>query len=116
MEEQAVRMSSRVAAQGGAGNMEERHLAQQPSRDLSGTNLTLYNSFAALDDDVIMHRALEMGVDASSISLDHINSLKKLEIARHSLQDRKQVENEVDVDMNEKVLFLDWKGDSNDEE
>src|SRR3954469_8467702 len=76
VEEQAVRMSSRVASQGGAGSMEERHLAQQSSRDLSGTNLTFYNSFAALDDDVIMHRALEMGVDASSVSLDHINSLK----------------------------------------
>src|SRR3954469_20507549 len=102
-------MSSRVADQGGARNMAERHLAQQPPRDLSGTNLTLHNSVAALDDDIIMHRALEMGVDASSISLDHINSLKELEIARHSLQDRRQVVNDCDVDLNEKVLFLDWK-------
>jgi hypothetical protein len=53
------------------------------ARNILGTNLNTHNSFALLDDDDIMNRALEMGVRPDSFSLEKINYLKDLETAKH---------------------------------
>jgi hypothetical protein len=80
------RVSTRIAAQGNlADRVEDRARQAASSRNLEGTNLSSHNSFSVLDDDNIFARALEMGVDPGSFSLEKINCMKDLEIARHSL-------------------------------
>jgi hypothetical protein len=80
------RASTRIAAQGNfADRVEDRARQAASSRNLEGTNLSSHNSFSVLDDDNIFARALEMDVDPSSFSLEKINCMKDLEIARHSL-------------------------------
>jgi hypothetical protein len=80
-------MSRRLANQNPSQRIEERAINQVATRNLSGTNLTSQNSFSALDDD-IMSRALEFGIDNNSITLEKINMLKDLEIARHALAEK----------------------------
>jgi hypothetical protein len=84
------RISSRITAQpNAAARTEDRARQIAEARDLSGTNLNSKNSFSVLDNDSIYTRALEMGVDPSTFSLENVDCLKDLEIARHQL-DRKQ--------------------------
>jgi hypothetical protein len=65
------RVSSRLATQGNlADRVEDRARQAASSRNLEGTNLSSHNSFSVLDDDNIFARALEMGVDPSSFSLE----------------------------------------------
>jgi hypothetical protein len=65
------RVSTRLAAQGNhADRVEDRARQAASSRNLEGTNLSSHNSFSVLDDDNIFARALEMGVDPSSFSLE----------------------------------------------
>jgi len=76
---------------------------------LSGTNLSLFNSFVVLDDEDIISRALEMGVEHSSLSFEFINSLKDLEIARHKLADMEKGDGNEVVDQREQVEYLEWR-------
>jgi hypothetical protein len=62
---------------------------QTSSRPLEGTNLDSYNSISVLENDDIYTRALEMGVDLSSFSLEKIDCLKDLELARDNLEHKK---------------------------
>jgi hypothetical protein len=91
----------------------------QHSRDTSGTNLNSFNSFSILDDEDICSRALEMGVDPNTFTLENINHIKDLEIARHNLNCKSQVlQNEQkDIQTGEpnQVLFLGF-GEENEEE
>ena len=81
---------------------------QASNRNLEGTNLSVSNSFAMLDDDNIYNRALEMGVDPSSFSLEKIDNMKALEIASHSI-DSKKVE-EVEEHQHDKEKSISWAG------
>jgi hypothetical protein len=91
-QERRPRISSRIAAQpNAAARIEDRARQIAEARHLSGTILNSENSFSVLDNDSIYTRALEMGVDPSSFSLENVDCLKDLEIARHQL-DRKQQE------------------------
>jgi hypothetical protein len=68
--------------------------------------LNTHNSFALLDDEEILARALEMGVCPTSFSLENVNYLKDLEIARHNMGVvQNSVVNSNDVDSNPILLL-----------
>jgi hypothetical protein len=92
----------------------------QQARDTSGTNLNAFNSFAVLDDDDICSRALEMGVNPDTFTLEKINHIKDLEIARHNLNCKSQL---LQIDSMDKqpggasqVLFLGFGEEDDDGE
>jgi hypothetical protein len=78
-----------MAANNNATRIEDIAIQHASSRNLEGTNLSSHNSFAALDSHDIYLRALEMGINASSLSLEKIDCLKDLEIARHNINTKK---------------------------
>jgi hypothetical protein len=101
-------MRSRLISQDlHATRIPDRASRNAAARDVSGTNLTSHNSFALLDDDVIHNRALEMGVNPASLSIEKINYLKDLEQARHAIavgQSNQEVE--ADSESPERILLL----------
>jgi hypothetical protein len=103
----APRMSSRVGARGthssriGSSAMENIEASNIP-----GTNLNTHNSFALLDDEEILARALEMGVCPTSFSLENVSYLKDLEIARHNMAVvQNSAVNSNDIDSNPILLL-----------
>jgi hypothetical protein len=78
-----------MAANNNATRIEDIAIKHVASRNLDGPNLSSHNSFADLDSDDIYLRALEMGINASSLSLEKIDCLKDLEIARHNINMKK---------------------------
>jgi hypothetical protein len=63
----AIRRSSRVANQGNTNiRIDDKAKTAAEKKDLSGTSLNSSNSFAILDDDDIIARALEMGISHDS--------------------------------------------------
>lgn len=58
----------------------------------------MHNSFALLDDEVIIGKALELGVDIASFPLHQVCVIKDLEIARHTLDKKRLASAEVSVE------------------
>jgi hypothetical protein len=84
--QQEIRMSSRIISQDlHSTRISDRASRNAAARDVSGTNLTSHNSFALLDDDVIRDRALEMGVNPETFTMEKINYFKDLEQAMHAI-------------------------------
>ena len=109
---QAVRASSRLAAQQNTHvRVEDRARNNTAARNLEGTNLTSVNSFAVLADDAVHNRMLEMGVDSSTFTLDNINCLKDLEVARHNIDCKRNTVGANDEIDSEKVGLLGWGED-----
>jgi hypothetical protein len=82
-----ARASSRLVTQPNRNmNVNERAQARATSRNLEGTNLNPHKSFSLLDNDDIIASALEIGIDASSLSYEKNDFLKDLEVARHNLE------------------------------
>jgi hypothetical protein len=83
---QPVRGSSRIQAEGKAQtHIMEKAIQNVQQRDLEGNNSVNSNSFSVLQDDEILSKALEIGIDVSSLPLNTINQLRDLEIARDNL-------------------------------
>jgi hypothetical protein len=57
------------------------------------------------DSDDIVTRALEMGVDPSSFSLEHVDCMIELEIARHNLARKQHVIEEMVVTLDQVLLL-----------
>jgi hypothetical protein len=104
---QTIRMSSRFISQDlHSTRISDRASKNAAARDVSGTNLTSHNSFALLDDDAIHERALEMGINPETFTMENINYLKDLEQARHAIaiaQSTTEPDSESDT---ENVLLL----------
>jgi hypothetical protein len=109
---QTIRMSARIISQDShITRIPERASRSAAARDVTGTNLTFHNSFALLDDDDIHNRALEMGVNPETFTLEKINYLKDLEQARHAI-DKVQNAQEAEVDSDsDRVLLLGFESD-----
>ena len=58
-------------------------------RNLEGTNLNSENSFSALDNEEIISKSDLMGVHISDVNYSDIDLIKDLEVARHSLEEKK---------------------------
>lgn len=68
---------------------EDKTLHMGKKRNLEGTNLNNENSFSVLADDDIMHLYGNMGITIDESNFAAIDLVKELEIARHSLADKK---------------------------
>jgi hypothetical protein len=116
---QPARVSTRIVGHPQATSRVVDGTRTHQPRDNTGTNLNTFNSFAILYDDDICSRALEMGVDPDTFTLENINHIKDLEIARHNLNCKSQLlqNNNKDAQPAEpsKVLFWGF-GEEDDEE
>jgi hypothetical protein len=64
--------------------------------DLEGNKSVNSNSFSVLQDDEILSKALEIGIDVTSLPLNTINQLRDLETARDNLAKKQSMKNVVD--------------------
>jgi hypothetical protein len=62
-------------------------------KNLQGNVSVNANSFSVLQDDVILDKALEIGIDAASLPLATIHLLKDLESARDNLTNKQIIKN-----------------------
>jgi hypothetical protein len=103
----APRMSSRIDSMGThTVRIGARTMGTVESSNIPGTNLNTFNSFALLDDESIMSRALEMGVDPASFSLEKVSYLKDLEIARHNINNMQKSSVHTNSEISDQVLLL----------
>jgi hypothetical protein len=93
---QPTRVSSRIQAEGRAQvNILEKAVQSTKEKNLEGNVPVNVNSFSVLQDDVILDKALEIGIDVASIPLTTIHLLKDLESARDNLANKIFVKNAV---------------------
>ena len=87
------RCSARIQADGIA-NMQviRRAMEHVEARDknIGNKSILTSNSFPVLDDREIVEKALEIGIDVSSMHLETVNMLKDLELARDNLSKQKR--------------------------
>jgi hypothetical protein len=92
--DQPVRGSTRIQASRMA-NMPvlEKAVQDVKERNLEGnSSISSHNSFSVLHDEVIVSKALEIGIDASSLPLETVHMLKYLELARDNLAKKKSAQ------------------------
>jgi hypothetical protein len=93
---QPTRVSSRIQAEGRAQvNILEKAVQSTKEKNLEGNDTVNANSFSVLHDDVILDKALEIGIDVASIPLTTIHLLKDLDSARDNLANKKFIKNVV---------------------
>jgi hypothetical protein len=116
-EEKATRKCARL--QGRQGKIQEIAIARAEKKDSEGTNIKTENPFSVLDDDEIVSRVLQMGVNIGDNKLEKVNFLKHLEKSRHAL-DKKKValaeEGGCNTNLAPDVVYLGWKGEGSDGE
>jgi hypothetical protein len=106
-QQQAPRMSSRLDSLGVHNTrIDIRAMESTEARNIPGANLNTHNSFALLDDEEILNRALEMGVIPDSFSLEKINYLKDLESARHAIVEVQDNHVNIDTADTSQILLL----------
>lgn len=90
IEENQARRSSRLMGQ----NMKIAEKAEELTRkrNLEGTNLNSKNSFAALSDNDVMDKVINMGVKPNVNNMKAVIVVKDLEIARHTLDTKRNHE------------------------
>jgi hypothetical protein len=103
-----VRGSSRIQMEGKAHtHIMEKAIKNVQQRDLEGNNSVNSNSFSVLQDDEILSKALEIGIDVSSLPLETINQLRDLEIARDNLAKKQSMKNKIDKIVEEVSMAVD---------
>lgn len=68
---------------------EDKNMMMSKKRNLEGTNLNNENSFSVLTDNDIMKLSKDMGITIDDSNFAAIDLVKELEIARHSLAEKK---------------------------
>lgn len=58
-------------------------------RNLDGTNLSSNNAFSVLNNDNLLNKTCNMRVKINMDNLEVINVMKDLEIARHTMENKK---------------------------
>ncbi|TVU24463.1 hypothetical protein EJB05_26904, partial [Eragrostis curvula] len=81
-----TRQSERVQEQVLAKFQDKNSISKK--RTLEGTNLNDHNSFAILNNTEISMIAADMGIVVPESKFDHVELMKDLEVARHSLKDK----------------------------
>lgn len=119
-QQQQTRRSSRFVGQHMTIAEKAEELTRK--RNLEGTNLYSKNSFAVLSDEEIIDKTSKMGVNWDVNDMEVINVIKDLEIARHTLEKKRDEKSNV-TDENEEVVspsveqqLLGWHSESSDEE
>jgi hypothetical protein len=105
-------MSSRIESLGVHNTrIDARATGVAEAINIPGTNLNTYNSFALLDDEEIVTRALEMGVNPASFTLENVSYLKDLETARHNIVTMQNHSVTSNADKSNQVLLLELGDD-----
>jgi hypothetical protein len=87
-------VSARIQAEGRSQvNILEKAKQSTKEKNLEGNVPVNVNSFFVLQDDVILDKALESGIDAASLPLATIHLLKDLESARDNLINKQFIKN-----------------------
>jgi hypothetical protein len=90
-DEQAVRQSERIRNQGlGGAKIADKASMMAKKKNLEGNNIQLKNSFAVLDNLMLINKFGKMGGDISNAKLENFDLLKDLEVARNDLRNRAQ--------------------------
>lgn len=89
-EENQTRRSTRLMGQ----TMKIADKAEELTRkrNLEGTNLSSKNSFAVLSDKDIIDKSVNMGVKTDINMMQTVNVIRDLEIARHTLDQKRMQE------------------------
>ena len=69
--------------------MADKAEALQANKNLEGNSLKFKNSFAVLENDVLLDRTNKMGINSKKIDLEFFDIMKDLELARANLMERK---------------------------
>jgi hypothetical protein len=113
---QPNRASTRIQAEGRSQiSILEKAKQITKEKNLEGNVPINANSFSVLQDDVILDKALEIGIDAASLPLSTIHLLKDLELARDNLTNKqiikstnsKNVELEIEISGEDDTDLLD---------
>jgi hypothetical protein len=89
-------------------------------RNLEGNSFVNKNSFAVLDSLELINKFSKMGGNSSSVTMEHIDLLKELEMARNNVRERPEEvnrdndEGSVAEPSLEEVKLIEWKSDSSD--
>ena len=119
-----MRQSRRIKEQGlGHLKMADKAEALQANINLEGNSLKFKNSFAVLENDVLLDRTNKMGINSKKIDLEFFDIMKDLELARANLierakedkQDKTNASSDTDLPF-EEIKFITWNSDSSDEE
>jgi hypothetical protein len=119
-----MRQSRRIKEQGlGHLKMADKAEALQANINLEGNSLKFKNSFAVLENDVLLDRTNKMGINSKKIDLEFFDIMKDLELARANLierakedkQDKTNASSDTDLP-SEEIKFITWNSDSSDEE
>jgi hypothetical protein len=120
-EDQAVRQSERIRNQGlGGARIADKASMMAKKKSLEGNNIQLKNSFAVLDNVLLINKFGKMGGDISNAKLENFDLLKDLKIARKDLRDRAQTlseektEGKDDKLPSEELKYIEWKSDSSE--
>jgi len=84
-----MRQSRRIKEQGlGHLKMADKAEALQANKNLEGNSLKFKNSFAVLENDVLLDRTNKMSINSKKIDLEFFDIMNDLELARANLIER----------------------------
>jgi hypothetical protein len=116
-----VRQSERIKKQDNGGvKITEKAERAAKKRNLEGNSFVNKNSFAVLDSLEIINKFSKMGGNSISVTMEHIDLLKDLEMARNNVRERLEEinrdndEGSVAEPSLEEVKLIEWKSDSSD--
>jgi hypothetical protein len=117
----SVRQSERIKEQDNGGvKITEKAERAAKKRNLEGNSFVNKNSFAVLDSLEIINKFSKMGGNSISVTMEHIDLLKDLEMARNNVRERLEEinrdndEGSVAEPSLEEVKLIEWKSDSSD--
>jgi hypothetical protein len=116
-----VRQSERIKEQDNGGvKITEKAERAAKKRNLEGNLFVNKNSFAVLDSLKIINKFSKMGGNSTPVTMEHIDLLKDLEMARNNVRERLEEINRDNVEGSaaepslEEVKLIEWKLDSSD--
>jgi hypothetical protein len=89
-------------------------------KNLEGNNLSHKNSFAVLDNLILVDKFNKMGGNSKSINLENFDILKDLEMARNNMKERLENLNKEAVEAEtenlplEEMRYIEWRSYSSD--
>jgi hypothetical protein len=122
---QPMRQSERLKAQGLNTKLAmDKAVTLKKKKNLEGKGLNTKNSFAILDDSILLNKAMIMGINFNTLTMDNIDILRDLELARFNLLARNEesTNDSINITQSAKILpfeeakFIEWHSDDSDNE
>ena len=122
---QPMRQSERLKAQGLNTKLAmDKAVALKKKKNLEGKGLNTKKSFAILDDSILLNKAMIMGININTLTMDNIDILRDLELARFNLLARNEesTNDSINITQSAEILpfeeakFIEWHSDDSDNE